>query len=202
MCLHAHRCQGSCTCGIIMEECSPSLPRCRNVGVRDWETCLVWNSSTLTSWFWQFRVLGICPRLCKVRQTMKTGPLRTSMWLWQLSDSKVLNPWGTLRFQLIPQHWSAAKFWSHLSPKAQPNGPTAFLFVKASNSQPVAKSNFHSNSTLPPRSPSRPESPRCCGLYLGLSQPSLREWNRPDGNTSFSIFKIVLPSKWGSPRAW
>lgn len=67
--------------------------------------------------------------------------------------------------------------------------------MKASNSQPVAKSNFHSNSTLPPRSPSRPESPRCCGLYLGLSQPSLREWNRPNGNTSFSIFKIVLPSK-------
>lgn len=94
MCHHTHSCQGSCTCGIIMEEFSPCLPRCRNVGVRDWETCLVWNPSTLTSWFWQFSVLGICPRLCKVRQTMKTGPLRTAMWLWQLSDSKVLNPWG------------------------------------------------------------------------------------------------------------
>ena len=71
MCSHTQSCQGSCTCDIIMEEFSPCLPRCKHViGVRHWETCLVWNSSTPTSRFGQFSGLGICPHPCKVKQTM------------------------------------------------------------------------------------------------------------------------------------
>lgn len=71
MCHHPQSCQGSGTCDTLMEEFSPCLPRSKNViGVRDWETCLVCNSSALTSWFWQFRDKGIWSSPCKVRPTM------------------------------------------------------------------------------------------------------------------------------------
>lgn len=146
---HTQSCRGSCPCDTIMEECSPCLPTGKNVGVRDWETCLVWNPSTLTSWFWQFRVLGIRPSLRKVRQTMKTGSPRSPVWRRQLSDSAVLNPWGHPQVYLFPLRHSAAKCWSLLSLRSQPDGPTAFLFVKDSLFQLVTNSHFQSNSTFP-----------------------------------------------------
>lgn len=47
MCHYIHGSWGPCTCDIIVEEFSPCPPRRKNViGVRYWETCLVWNPST------------------------------------------------------------------------------------------------------------------------------------------------------------
>lgn len=194
MCHHTHSCQGSCTCDIIMEEFSPCLPRCKNVfGVRDWEACLVWNPSTPTSWFWQFRVLGICPSPCKVSGLCKQAlqEPRSGSGSLQILSSSILGA------TLIPLHQSGAKFWVLLSLRSQPNGPTAFLLVKASNSQPVAKSNFCSKSTLPPVAPHRPwVSQMLQTLFRLVADKSkgigqARQWH-------FFLYVWVLSSKWGS----
>lgn len=168
MCHHTQSCQGSCTCGIIMEEFSPCLPRCRNVGVRDWETCLVWNPSTLTSWFWQFKVLGICPRLCKVRQTMKTGPLRTSVWLWQPSYSKVFYPWGYPQVSPHSPTLISSQILKPLELTVPAKWPYCLPVCESLQFPACGQIQFLQQLNLPPRSPSGLESPRCCRLSLGL----------------------------------
>lgn len=104
---------------------------------------------------------------------------------------------ATPRFHLIPLHWSTAKFWSLLSLRSQPNGLTAFLFGKASNSRPEAKSNFRSNSTLLSTATAGPWVSQTLQTLFrpGAAKPKGigqgRQWH-------VSTFKIVLFLMWES----
>ena len=189
----------------------PCLPRCKNVvGVRDWETCLIGNSSTPTSWFWQSSMLRICARYSKADHVNRFSKNLSVVQAALMLGSSIFGT--TSWIHLISLHWSAAKLWSLLSLRSQPNGPTAFLLEQASKSQPAAKFHFPNSSALPLTAPPRTEPPRRCGLYSGLQQPSLREPGRRQRHPQRQACRpdkprvgdgpaaVRLPRLWGKPH--
>ena len=207
---HAQSCQGSCTYDIIMEEFSLVCPDARML--LEWETGkLAWYEILVPQRpDWQFSMLRICARYSKADHVNRFSKNLSVVQAVLMLGSSIFGT--TSWIHLISLRWSAAKFWSLLSLRSQPNGPTAFLLEQASKSQPEAKFHFPNSSALPLIAPLRTEPPRRCGLYSGLQQPSLREPGRRQRHPQRQAYRpdkprvgdgpaaVRLPRLWGKPH--